>query len=396
MGSCCSRFAVPVLLAGMLVLGGCHKAAETAVEDPAEEQKPVDIAAQAGVPTPNDPAAAWQGVADGMAQGNADLAEALPDEYRADLDRLLKERLEPIAPEVRRETSEAIAELAQTLAQKEAFVLGSERFNFGGPAAPLVRNQFAPLCRVVATVARWPGWADADAPSSTAVIAEVARAFKAEPALVDRLRSVRFENADVQPHQSLGQIVVRTPSSKEARTIAVARVGDRWLPQALVNHWSQLLGAARKDELGADAAQREVRVRELSSRLREISATLKAVETQEEFEALVERASTLLMASAAEANSAPRRVESDEFVTVLVRGTLTNEQKDQLVWQLVSLSDEPASALADALEQADGDAFVIQVGPVRDVSDFATRLKGLAVDETDPSAKKITARVAAP
>jgi hypothetical protein len=396
MKSYCHLLSFSALLCGTLFATGCRKTAEPSVEVPANEQEATERSAENGAAAADGPAAAWQQAVDHFVRGETSkLDDLLPDQYRADLDRMLRARLQPVAPDVRRDACDAIAGLAQTLAKKEQFVLESERFNFGGPAAPFVRHRFGPLCRVVATVANWPGWSAAEAPSIGAVVQEVVRAGDHEPSLKDSLKQIRFENVAQQQQGSERQILVSGPDGNEPRAISVVRVEGRWLPQALVEHWPELFGAERTDEAASDAPQRERRLRDLTSRLREITASLDGVKSQAEFDALAERAATLLLASAAEANATPRRVEPDEFVTVVVKGDLSDGQKDQLVWDLASISDEPASGLADALDQSDG-TYVIHVGPVRDIAAFAKRLEGLVVENVDASAKKITARVAAP
>jgi hypothetical protein len=396
MNSYCRQFTFSALFGGALVATGCRKTAEPSVEVPANEQEATERSAENSAAAADGPAAAWQHAVDHFVRGEtSELDDLLPDQYRADLEGMLRARLQPLASDVRRDACDAIAGLAQTLAKKEQFVLESERFNFGGPAAPFVRQHFGPLCRVVAAVANWPGWSAAEAPSIGAVIQEVIRAGDHEPSLKDGLKQIRFENVAQQQQGSERQILVSGADATEPRTISVVRIEGRWLPQTLVEHWPELFGAERTEEAASDATQRERRLRDLASRLREITASLDGVKTQAEFDTLAERAATLLLASAAEAHATPRRVEPDEFVTVVVKGDLTDGQKDQLVWNLASMSDEPASGLADALEQSDG-TYVIHVGPVRDVESFSKRLKGLTVENVDVGAKKITARVAAP
>jgi len=392
----CSRLAILTLIAGPAVVAGCQRSAETTIAPPATEQSAVQGSAEPTPSTNNGPAAAWQDVVTQIVDGKPELlADALPARYRDDLDQMLVAGLASLDPEVRREVSNVVAELAQTLSEKEEFVLGSSRFNFGGSAAPFVRAHFAELCRVVVTVAKWPGWTAVEAPKSSSLVEAIAEATIAEPSLIESLKSAQFENGAGQKDDAQRQVLVSTPTMKEPRAVEVVRVEDRWLPRALVDHWLELFGAQRAEELAADSSRGD-RLRQFASRLREITASLEAVTTQAEFDALVERASTQLMASAAEANATPRRVESDEFVTVVVRGRLTDEEKDRLVWELASKSDEPASSLADAADGPDGEAFEIHVGPVEDVASFAKRLQGLVVEEVDASAKIITARATAP
>jgi hypothetical protein len=396
MRSYCRPLLFSAFLCGTLVAAGCRKPAESSVEIPAKERESTEVSAEHSAAASGRPAAAWQHVVDQLVRGETSTIEdVLPEQYRADLDRMLQSRLEPVASDVRRDACDALAAFAQTLANKEEFVLGSARFNFGGPAAPFVRHHFEPLCRVLAAVANWPGWSAEKAPTIGAVIQEIVRAGDREASLKDALKSIRFENAAKPEQGSETQVFIHTADAKEPRTISVVRVEDRWLPQALVQRWPELFGGERADEVASASTQRENRLREFTSRLREITASLDGVKTQAEFDALAERAATLLLASAAEAHATPRRVESDEFVTVVVKGDLSDGQKDQLVWDLASMSDEPASGLADALEQSDG-TYVIQVGPVRDVASFAKRLEGLVVENVDAGGKKITARVAAP
>lgn len=397
MRSICSRLAMLVLVVGPLIVAGCQRSAETTAEAPAKERTSVERPAVAKPSTDDDPAAAWQLVAHQVAHGEVEeIAGALPASYRDDLDRLLEVGVTPLDPEVRREATDAIAALALMLAEKEQLVIGSSRFDFGGPAAPFVRAHFAELCRVVAAVAKWPGWTAVEAAESGSLIQELARAIAVEPNLIESLKFVRFQDPAEQKSGSQQQILVNMPAMKRPRVVEVVRVEDRWLPKPLVGHWGELLGAERAAEIAADASGRENHLRRLAATLREMTHSLEDVTTQAEFDRLAERASTLLMASASESQAQPRRVESGEFVSVVVQGDLTDEQKDRLVWELASQADEPVSSLADATEQPDGEAFVIQVGPVRDLAAFAKRMQGLVVEEIDRSARKITARLAAP
>ncbi len=392
-----SRLAFPALVVGPVIIIGCQKSVETTAETPATEQKAADQVEDPKPSTRDDPAASWTHALDDIVEGKIeDVAAALPHSYRNDLNRTFGIGLKPLDPQVRREAAHAIAAFAQTLAEKEKFVLGSSRFNFGGPAAPFVRAHLAELCRVVVAVAKWPGWSAVEAPDTVSLVQEVVLATISEPRLIGSLKSVRFQNTGAQKDDSQAHLLVSTPSMTQPRTVEVVRIEDRWLPKSLVDGWSEMFGAGRADALAAGAISRENWLRAQTSRLREITRSLDSIKTQAEFDELVERASTLLMASAADANTMPRRVETEELVTVVVQGRLTDEEKDRLVWELSALSDEPVSSLADATEEPNGEAFVIHVGPVQDVASFAKRLQGLVVEEVDASARKITARIAAP
>jgi hypothetical protein len=120
------------------------------------------------------------------------------------------------------------------------------------------------------------------------------------------------------------------------------------------------------------------------------------VTTQAEFDALADRTATLLLATAAQAQAGPRAVAPDEFVTVIVLGRLTEEEKDRLTWELAARSDEPVSGLADTVDRAEGDGVVIHVGPVADLRAFSARLTGLRVENIDIETKTITARAPEP
>jgi hypothetical protein len=394
------RFLAAALLPAVvatLLMSGCHRspdAQSAAVERTTEENAPQAPPATPKPPHEQSPAAQLRHVLEDIASGEVDdIAAALPASYRDDLDWALGVRLKPIAPDVRRDAAQAVAALAKTLIDKERFVLASDRFGLAGPAAPFVREHFAAICRVIVAVARWPGWVALDVPSSSELLAEAARAISVEPSLVGALRAVRIE--DGTETGEVRQIILRAGSAKEAHSVPVEQVEDRWLPKSLVERWSALFGHPDSEAAAAKAEQREAQLRELTSQLRDVDRALAAVTTQAEFDALAEKASTLLLATAAQAERRPRTVRSDEFVTVIVTGTLSEDQKDRIVWELASHSDEPSSGLAEAADERGGQ-FTVAVGPVNDLEAFARRLPGLRLENIDARAKKITARLAAP
>ncbi|MBA3315652.1 MAG: hypothetical protein M3552_04435 [Planctomycetota bacterium] len=395
--ACRRQPAFCTIVAALFLVIGCQRSREGEPQiDAAGQQDNPAAATVTPDPQPDDDAAAaLQKVIDDVETGEADaVLMALPPSYREDLDRVLALGLRPLDPQARRAMAEAVVDLAQTLIEKESLVLASDRIELAGPAAPFVRDNFAALCRVVAAVARWPGWSSVENPDAASLIAATVRAVSIEPSLIDALQKVRFRN--VEGSDENRRVLVHTGDEKGGVEFAVERIEGRWLPERVARRWSATLDDLDTDRLSSHIAQREAELRELTSRIRDISQSLAAVETQDEFNTLADRAATLLLATAAQAKSAPRSLKADEFATVVVLGELSEEQKDRLVWDLASHSDDPSNGIADAVDPRDQGDLVISVGPVSDIEAFAKRLPGVQVERVDAKAKKITARLAAP
>jgi len=336
-----------------------------------------------------DPADSLNALVADLAAGRGDTVFAkLPERYRKDLDRFLTERVRAVDADARRQTAEAVSRFAESLAEKEALVLASERFEIAGPAAEAARDHFGSLCRLVAATARWPGWGGQSVSDTKSLVSAIVSAVAKDESLGGDLRSLRFEVVSRNDDRA----VLRVAGGDHGRELAVVRVDDAWIPATVAERWEALFG----DESGTEEAFGASELTSFAGRLDEVSAALAKTSTQAEFDALAERAATLLLATAAQADQAPRAVRPDEFVTVEVLGEMTEEQKDRLVWQMTTLTDAPRSGLAEATDRADGAGIVVTVGPVADLEAFAKRLADLKVESVDPQKKTVTARFVGP
>lgn len=348
--------------------------------------------------TPREPAAKSD-PADALNRFLADLAAgrgdavyaALPNRYRQDLDRFLGETVSPIKADDRRRAAEAVARFADAIREKKELVLASERFEIAGPAARFVRDRFDSVCRIVAATARWPGWTAPEAGDSKSLIAAAVSAVASDPDLAAELNHLRFETVSHTDDQA----TVRGQLKGEARdhALPVVRIDGAWVPAAFAARWDALSTPPAPDTRQGDRAASLTRFAE---RLDEVTAALTAVSTQAEFDALAEQAATVLLAAAAQADTEPRPVRPEEFVTVEILGRLTDEQKDRTVWELTTRTDAPASGLADAVDLVGREGIAVTVGPVADVEAFARRLTDLKVERVDRDKKTVTARLVGP
>lgn len=375
------------VVAVSLAFTGCGRpqpASSPALETSEQEGRPArDRPARA----PNsDPGVAMNRLVADLAAGRGDgVFAALPPKYRQDVDHYLVSRIRPADTKAWRQASEAVARFAESLAAKERFVLASERFEIAGPAAEVVRERFGAICRLVAATARWPGWNEPNG-DAKALTSAIAAAVVQNEELAAELRSLRFETASKSKDRATLKVAGRD------RELAVVCIDDVWVPATVADGWDALFG----DGSGSGEELKSDDLTSLAGRLDEVTAALSKVATQEEFDALADRAATLLLATAAQIDHAPRAVRPEEFVTVEVLGEMTETQKDQIVWRLTTLTDDPRSGLADASDRADGEGLIVNVGPVTDLAAFAKRLEGLKVENVDANKKTVTARFVGP
>lgn len=378
-------FAATALTAGACGCGRSDRSSPAGQEEKITRETPPPDQANAA----DEPADGMRRLAAGLAGGRAEaVVEAVPARYLSDLDRFLAERVRPVDPVARREAAEAVTGLAEALGQKRDFVLASERIEIAGPAVEVVRGRFDALCRLVAATANWPGWAAAEARDAKSLVGAVATAVAADPALSADLRSLRFEAVSQEGDRAI--VKVAHAGDASGRGLTVVRVDGKWVPAAFAERWDAMFVA------GMDSgSQSGGGLPEFAGRLREVTAALREVTTQAEFDALADQAATRLLATAAESDRGPRAVKPEEYVTVVVLGPLTDEQKDQVVWKLSAATDAPSSGLADAADRTDG-GLTVNVGPIADVADFANRLADLKVEQVDAEKKTVTARFVGP
>lgn len=389
-------FATAALVGGAI---GCRpsepsKRAEKA-DAPPKQQKPKEETAATARPesgAKGDPADALNQFLSDLAAGRGDAVySALPDRYRQDLERFLAETVRSIKPDDRRRAAESIARFADALRAKKEFVLASERFEIAGPAAGFVRGRFDSVCRVVAAGARWPGWAEPKAGDARLLASTVVSAFASDADLTGELKDLRFEPVS----QSGDEAVVRIRGTGEAqgREVSVVRIDGAWVPTTFSERWEAMFEQPAPATAQADGA---AGLTSFAERLDEVTKALAEVSTQAEFDALADEAATALLAVAAQADTEPRALKPEEFVTVEVLGPLTDEQKDRIVWELTTQTDESVSGLAEAVDLTDREGITVTVGPVADVKAFARRLAGLKVERLDTDKKTVTARFSGP
>jgi hypothetical protein len=324
-----------------------------------------------------------------FAAGRSDaVAAALPGRYRHDLDRFLAESVRPIDANTRKRAADAFARFADIVREKRSFILAS-KIEIGGPAGPFLRGHLDAVCRAVAAVARWPGWGEPNPGDANALIGSVASSLARDRAIADAARGLRFETVSRTGDEA---IVNLRAGNGEPTTLSLRRIDGRWVPATLADRWSEAFPPSQ----AASPAEASQRLPRLAERLDDVAASLKTVTTQADFDALADRAATLLLAAAAKAEEGPRAVAPEEFATVVVTGHMTDEQKDRLVLDAAAQADSPASALADAADRQDGDGVVITVGPVADAEALAKRLPGIAVENIDREKKTVTARFTGP
>ncbi|MGC1276203.1 MAG: hypothetical protein WBC44_21070 [Planctomycetaceae bacterium] len=340
--------------------------------------------------TNDDPAAAFRRLAADLVEGRtAEIADAVPQCLRDDLGRLWHESVQTIDSSTRRDAADAVATFAEVLARKRVFVLGSDRIELEGAAADFVRRRFDAIARVIASIARWPGWsAEGDDVDAAALVERVTKAIASEPALQDELRSLRFETLTLDGSDAI--VRIRNADRAEGFDVPVSLVEGRWVPTRIAESLSGTVRSSGDDEARQSSLQR------LTQQLRQVAETLEGVTTQQEFDAQADHAATLLMASAGRSVEAVSAIGSEELATIHVLGKITAEEKDRLLWAFVARTDSPASGLADAADRTDGDGMNVTIGPVADVEEFAKRLPGVTVEKVDRETRTITVRVGEP
>lgn len=394
MSDCRCRSVWAVLSLCCLLAVGCSRtedvAAPTEVADVGRSPQKIQPKPEA---SPDDPADAVRRLIASLAAGRSDaVVESIPESYRKDLDDFLSEHAGAIQPSLRRDFADAIAQFAHAVGQKQEFVLGSNRIGFEGYAAEWIRTHLSEVSQFVATLAGWSGWSDDRTLNARSLIEAAVNAIASNPEIVRHLSQV-----EVSTHSRTGeQAVVRLESSAggEGYELEVVKVECCWVPAAVAANRNRI---ANPDESPPQSAATDsASLKGVSDRLNDIADVLAAVSTQAEFDAAADRATTLLLATAAQADTEPRKLDPTEFITIVVEGELTERQKDELLWELAQATDAPTSALADATDRANGPGMIATVGPVGDMRAFAERSKTLVIEHVNQETRTITARLKTP
>ena len=371
-----------VVLGGIVMLGcGRAPAPEPTASPAGLSETPAAVAgvsehseSPAATPQPSqtvadDPASAFNTLRSRVLVGQF---PSLPPSFLADLNRVYKQRVRTVDPAARAELAQAIAQLADALYAKSGFILASDRVDFGGSSAEAIRANLPAVLHAIAAAARWPGWSETVAPPDfQKLLANVATALVSDANLANRLRRLRFETLN----RDGATARVRVSDGDRQVVLTAVRTEGVWLPEAVVQGWTAVFAS---DAVALNpTADHAKQLREIAAVLRDATAAVQAVQSQAAFDAAADRVADRLLATAAAA--VPRAVTPQELVTVELRGTLSDAQKDALLSALVAATDAPASGLADAADRPAGDGMNVTIGPVADVQQFADRLRMLTL-----------------
>lgn len=279
---------------------------------------------------------------------------------------------------------DAVRRCATVIREKEPLIRGSERLLFDGPWGPLWEGHLVEIAEWSQGVAGWSGWLNEEAFGFPGLVETTSRELARQPELAGAIKAIEFATVSREGDRAL--IRFRLAEAEQAGEFVAVRSGGAWLPQWLLGSPGQPAEVAREGG--------EAEIVALTRRLEAVADMLAGVATVAEFDALVGQLADTLLSDEPRTAKPRRSVAETEMVWLIVSGELTEAEKDQLLWNVASRVDEPASAVAH-LQQADSpDVVRIRVGPVGDLEGFARRLTGLQVERIEAERRTIQLKVA--
>lgn len=388
--------ALTVVLVGMC-LTGCRHGSDAPPAKPktdataAKEPKAAEKKAQPQVSA----VTFLRALRDNLAAGRGkEVAAAVPPSYQEAI-ALWGTHWLAIDREARNHFLQSLAQAAETVAQKDQLIGGSSRLVFNGPWAGLLNTHLAGLARATASLARWPGWLTGEDESFdvSGLIAAVAKAIANEPELRDAIKRMEFQAMTGESERV--SVRYRSSPSEPWRTIALKQVETAWVPTTLDKALTNAAATKRENDPG-NSRNFGQQLQRVASQLDQFTSALGGISTQSEFDQLVQQTARGYLAKTPVKDAsevAPRPLEAEEFVQIVVSGELSALQKDQLLWQLTQHTDAPASAIATMRKAEEADSVVIRLGPVADIPTFAQSLPGLTIEKIDEKKRTIKARV---
>lgn len=278
----------------------------------------------------------------------------------------------------------AVRRCAAAVQQKEPLIQESDRLSFEGPWAPLWEGHLVEIAEWSQGVADWKGWLDEAEFGSPGLVEITSQEMARQAELASAIKAIAFETVSRDANQAV--IRFRLEGAEQAGEFEAVRHGGVWLPK-----W--LLGSAGPVVATPEKSLSE-RIVPLTERMTRVVTMLEKVDTVAEFDALVGHLVDTLMSDAPRTDQPRRAVAESEMVWVVVCGTLSESEKDQLLWNVASRVDEPRSAVAHLRRADSSDSVRIHVGPVDDLERFAKRLTGLTVERIEKERRTIELRLA--
>ncbi len=412
-----SKLIVWLLLAAPLFLGCDGEAEAPATKSEATEQKPEAKTdeSQETKPTRQKPASspdeAVQRLITDLADGKGEsLWDALPPQYRADVNAIVRGLGGKVDPEVWKQSLGTWLRVVSVVDPKNELIAGSGAL----AKAPITGDQFKSLTPHAARILKMllnSELRDAEQlkafdgrefcrGTASVLLLEMKNALRefADVSLGQFVKdAVAIHATQVKDETALVEIMIRGSQFPPIK-LPMSHIDGHWIPTELAVAWPEAMAKIRAQLDAMPPITDESRNQQLESiaAVGKVLDDFESAETDDDFNQALAGLSPFLFGSAP-ASGGPTETPGAEpvptgTVNVVVTSKLTNAQIDELIETWEALTGAPDSSEVDVFERNGQTVFVIE--PVGDVTKFAEKID--FVDELDLDPKNRSIRITLP
>lgn len=374
------------------------------------------------------PAESMNAMIDGVSNQKMEAVwEFLPTSYQTDVNGLVKEFATKMDPEMYNGTFQTAQRLTKLLKDKKAFILKNQTIQ-GLPIPPEKVDQFwDPTINLLDTVVqsdisnldklknfdggKFLSTTGNQLAKSVISISDLIPTKENEPSFSEKMKQTKV--TVVSTDGDTAKIKIEAPGEK-AKEETMVKVEGKWIPKTLADNWNTKMDNARKQlaELTPEkvTAQKEQTLAGLKQ-VNAVLAQLEKAENEEQFNktltpimAPVAMFAPMLMMQMGQSMGAPaspmplggpqslgasNAADPETVVTIVIDKKLSNAEQDPIIDELIKVVDG-----ANILPTVEGETTIIRVSPVKNVDEFAKKIKFGKTTKVDPKTRSITVELA--
>ncbi|QDT99400.1 hypothetical protein [Gimesia aquarii] len=411
-----STFLTLLFLVGTLpLLSGCGKSKEQPGQSSAK---------------PLGPAESMTVMIDGVSNQKMEAVwEFLPASYQTDINGLVKEFATKMDPEMYNGTFQTAQRLTKLLKDKKAYILKNQTIK-GLPVPPDKVDQFwDPTISLLNTIVqsdisnldklkdfdggKFLSTTGNQLAKSVISISDLIPTKENEPSFSEKMKQTKV--TVVSTEGDTATIKIEAPG-EEPKEETMVKVEGKWIPKNLADNWKSKMEEAHQKlaELTPEkvTAQKEQTLAGLK-KMNEVLAQLENAKTEEEFNQTLTPivapvamfAPMLMMQMGQSMMGAPQggpmtlggpqslgesnAADPETVVTIVIDKKLSNAEQDPIIDELIKVVDG-----ANILPNVVGETTVIRVSPVKNVEEFAKKIKFGKTTKVDPKTRSINVELA--